>query len=521
MAELLTFSRSDISVMRWMVDRARKDLINERSVREQPEVPPHSPDTYLARTPVSGIDGISGIMPGYADCYVYRLIRVAGVRQIQKVTHLFKRVHNFGGEPIPGDSWVLTHRDKFGDWFIDPSVITESGTGTGTGSETGTGTGTGIESGTGTEPPVVGCPAIPGVEAADLPIEEEPDYVLAYKDGCLVRVAVAQCPADATGTGSGTAAGVGGVTVHSQLEGLAEDDHPQYLTEARGDARYDGIGAADQAIVDHLAESDPHPQYSGSGSVTSVGLALPAIFTVSGSPVTGAGTLTGTLATQAANLIFAGPVSGSATAPTFRAQVVADLPALNGFTDATPAGDDRVPIYDTSAGANRDCSVSSLVGISTPSGAILLFGGATVPTGFLDCDGTAVSRAVLADLFTAIGTTWGAGDGSSTFNLPDMRGRAPIGVGTGASLTARSLAGSGGAETHTITTAESPAHTHGQAAGQAAYNYTGTGTDSHNWSVSGGGNAQATLGLTTASTGGGTAHANMQPWVATKFIIKT
>jgi hypothetical protein len=65
---------------------------------------------------------------------------------------------------------------------------------------------------------------------------------------------------------------------------------------------------------------------SGSGTVTSVALSLPAIFTVSGSPVTTTGTLTGTLATQTANTLFAGPTTGSAAAPTFRAMVAADVP---------------------------------------------------------------------------------------------------------------------------------------------------------------------------------------------------
>lgn len=62
------------------------------------------------------------------------------------------------------------------------------------------------------------------------------------------------------------------------------------------------------------------------GTVTSVGLSLPSIFTVSGSPVTGAGTLTGTFATQSANTVFSGPASGAASAPTFRSLVGADMP---------------------------------------------------------------------------------------------------------------------------------------------------------------------------------------------------
>jgi hypothetical protein len=68
---------------------------------------------------------------------------------------------------------------------------------------------------------------------------------------------------------------------------------------------------------------------AGAGSVTSVGLSLPSLFSVSGSPVTTSGTLSATLATQSANLVFAGPSSGGATAPTFRALVATDIPALS------------------------------------------------------------------------------------------------------------------------------------------------------------------------------------------------
>lgn len=67
---------------------------------------------------------------------------------------------------------------------------------------------------------------------------------------------------------------------------------------------------------------------SGGGTVSSVALALPAIFSVSGSPVTGSGTLTATLATESANVIWAGPTTGAAATPTFRNLVVADLPTI-------------------------------------------------------------------------------------------------------------------------------------------------------------------------------------------------
>ncbi len=71
-------------------------------------------------------------------------------------------------------------------------------------------------------------------------------------------------------------------------------------------------------------------------------------------------------------------------------------------------------------------------GGNVPAGAIVAFGGATAPQGYLLCDGSPVSRTDFADLFTAIGNGWGEGDGSTTFNLPDLRGRFIRGVDAGA-----------------------------------------------------------------------------------------
>ena len=70
------------------------------------------------------------------------------------------------------------------------------------------------------------------------------------------------------------------------------------------------------------------------------------------------------------------------------------------------------------------------------------------PAGFLKCDGQAVSRSTYADLFALIGSAYGDGDHSTTFNVPDFRGRSPIGIGTGSGLTARALALPCGEETH-------------------------------------------------------------------------
>ncbi|MEM7183580.1 MAG: phage tail protein [Spirochaetota bacterium] len=70
-----------------------------------------------------------------------------------------------------------------------------------------------------------------------------------------------------------------------------------------------------------------------------------------------------------------------------------------------------------------------------PVGTIVSYGGSIAPTGFLLCDGSEVSRTTYADLFNAIGTTWGSGDGSTTFNLPDTRAASPTGAGTSTAYT--------------------------------------------------------------------------------------
>lgn len=94
------------------------------------------------------------------------------------------------------------------------------------------------------------------------------------------------------------------------------------------------------------------------------------------------------------------------------------------------------------------------------AGDIKVSAAATAPTGWLSCDGSAVSRSTFATLFAATGTTYGAGDGSTTFNIPDFRGRTIIGAGTGSGLTARSRGQTVGEETHQLSLLEIPDHVH-------------------------------------------------------------
>jgi microcystin-dependent protein len=119
---------------------------------------------------------------------------------------------------------------------------------------------------------------------------------------------------------------------------------------------------------------------------------------------------------------------------------------------------------------------------TVPVGTIIDFSGSAVPTGWFNCDGSAVSRTVYADLFAIIGTTYGVGDGSTTFNLPNYQGRVTVGKNTaGTFLT---LGAVGGAETHTLTGAESGTSVHNHT--QNAHAHT---MDSHTHVVTQGGAA--------------------------------
>lgn len=79
-------------------------------------------------------------------------------------------------------------------------------------------------------------------------------------------------------------------------------------------------------------------------------------------------------------------------------------------------------VHDTDIGSGLQISGGKLISASSPVGSVIMFAGKTAPLGYLKADGSAVSRATYVELFTAIGTSFGAGDGSTTFNLPDLRG---------------------------------------------------------------------------------------------------
>lgn len=150
---------------------------------------------------------------------------------------------------------------------------------------------------------------------------------------------------------------------------------------------------------------------------------------------------------------------------------------------------------------------------SVPVATVLPFAGSVAPEGFLICDGAEVPASEFADLFAAIGTTYGDGQSAGGFKLPDLRGRIPVGAGQGDGLTDRVIGAVDGAEAHQLTVDEMPSHDHKYGAmhqnyyGMNAYTYAGVSPS-----------AQVQYGV--SPTGGDQPHNNMQPFLVVNYIIK-
>lgn len=150
-----------------------------------------------------------------------------------------------------------------------------------------------------------------------------------------------------------------------------------------------------------------------------------------------------------------------------------------------------------------------------PLGTINAFGGSTAPEGWLLCQGQAISRTDYADLFAVIGTNFGAGDGSTTFNLPDMKGKVLAGYNAN-ETEFNALGKTGGEKTHTLTKSEMPAHNHRI----TPLNRTQNSTEAGGYGVTAWQQAGASFNLYSETIGGGTAHNNLQPYETVNFIIK-
>ena len=210
--------------------------------------------------------------------------------------------------------------------------------------------------------------------------------------------------------------------------------------------------------------------------------------------------------------------------------------------------DNDVAIRDV---VNGDLGADNLqTGLLPPTGSILQYAGGAAPTGWLLCRGQEVSRTgTYAALFGVVGTAYGVGDGSTTFNLPDLQGRIPVGLGTHASVDALGdndgtstvanrrpahshTVSTDGAHTHTGTTDSAGSHTHtvsyGLSGGFSTSQRSATGTDGNdNQSTTTSSNGAHTHTFTTASGGshthtvGSTGGTNDAPsFVVVNYIIK-
>jgi microcystin-dependent protein len=213
--------------------------------------------------------------------------------------------------------------------------------------------------------------------------------------------------------------------------------------------------------------------------------------------------------------VVQGTPAGSPSAPaltqtsgTLWQEPLAQVAVANGFTSITNTNITRERAWAIAdyPGKVEPCALSS------------------APPGWLLCYGQAISRTTYRDLFDAIGTTYGVGDGSTTFNAPDLRGRVWAGKdnmgGSSANRVtdsqADSMGGVMGAETHTLTTAELASHSHGITAYMR-----GSGTAEAKLAAEDR-DPDSVVGTATSNTAGsGTAHNNMQPTMFGNWIIKT
>ena len=181
-----------------------------------------------------------------------------------------------------------------------------------------------------------------------------------------------------------------------------------------------------------------------------------------------------------------------------------------------------------------DFDGANLTGIEgIPTATIVPWSDSSVPSGFLECNGSAVSRSTYADLFAIIGTTYGSGNGSTTFNVPDLQDNVAVGksgtknlASTGGANTVTSTGNVGGSTANaTLSTAQLASHSHSGGIGTAGRHQ----NNFPNPSYQAGGNP-----ANTGNQGSGSAHSHnmsanfvgdaasvLQPYLTILYIIKT
>ena len=165
--------------------------------------------------------------------------------------------------------------------------------------------------------------------------------------------------------------------------------------------------------------------------------------------------------------------------------------------------------------------IKNTVNTNTPVGSISLFAGKTAPTGWLICDGSAVSRTTYANLFSVLGTTYGKGDGSTTFNIPNLKGKVPVGLDS-SDTSFDTIGETGGEKTHTLSIDEMPRHNH------EIHAAIGGGGQINGGFNAPGGNEHYNIPfyltnntdyINTWQVGNSQPHNNLQPYIVMNYII--
>lgn len=206
------------------------------------------------------------------------------------------------------------------------------------------------------------------------------------------------------------------------------------------------------------------------------------------------------------------------------------IPAFDELTD--PADNDVFVVDDIGGGTTKKITFDRIRQNILPAGVINMFISGTIPTGWLECNGQAVSRATYDRLFDAIGEDYGIGDGSTTFNVPNFKGKVPVGVDSG-QAEFNVMGETGGENTHTLSNGEMPSHSHG--VNDPGHTHPINREFGSNDSLVAPGqfsqmsttpNGQGTTrssgtGISISSSGGNVPHNNLQPYLVVSFIIKT